>query len=332
MTKIGICVAGYGYFGQKLYGYLTKMNECEVRYLYHTDETKARSYGPLGNSDLVKIIHNQSVDAFVVATPNDQHFDLLWHLLNRGRHHVFVEKPMANSYDEGLRLAGLLKDHRGVFMVGHCHRRENVYRKAKEFLNAGVIGKIVNINFNYSSAKVFTIGKNEWRASAVRADLGPLAMVGSHCIDTIHYLFGKVVSVYARLQNLTGKTESPDTSSVVLNLENEATVFLQCNYNVPIDRYCFISGIKGAIYIDRNRLWLRADPDQMTEDQKFIPSEKIEIEVVKNDPIEEELKEFLNAIRTGKKVETGYEEGLAVIRVLEACRRSAKENVPIRLS
>jgi len=48
--------------------------------------------------------------------------------------------------------------------------------------------------------------------------------------------------------------------------------------------------------------------------------------------VEEELKEFLNAIRTGKKVETGYEEGLAVIRVLEACRRSAKENVPIRLS
>ena len=325
--KIGICIVGYGGFGRKLHGYLSKMDECEVKYLYHPNKEKALLYGELGCWDLEKILADDSVDAFVIATPNDQHFKMLGELLFLNKHHIFVEKPMVVSYAEALALPQLVEMHTKVLMVGHCYRRESVYRKAKELLDAGTIGKIVNINFNYSSPKAFTIRENDWRASATRNDLGPLAMVGSHCIDTVHYLFGKAESVYAQLRNLSGKTEAPDTSSVMMNMENGATVFLQCHYNVPGEKYCFISGTEGGIYVERDKIWLRLG----REAYKSAPSEKKELTVAKVDPIEEELKEFLDAIRTGREVETGYQEGLEVVRVLEACRKSAKENKVIRL-
>lgn len=321
MNKIGICIAGYGGFAKKqLHPRLAKMSDCEVKYLYHPDTEKSASYGSLGISHPGRVICD--TDAIIISAPNDQHFELLAnHFLKYGcDSHIFVEKPMTNSLTEAITLGKLPGFGSKIFMVGHCQRRESVYRKAKELLEQGVIGKVVNVNFNISSSKVFTMSESDWRASAARNDLGPLAMVGSHCIDTVHYLFGKVDSVYAQLKNLSGKTEAPDTSSVVMNLENGATVFLQCNYNVPSEKYCLISGTAGAIYIERGRIWIRSG----RETYKDVPSEKQELTVAKVDPIEEELKEFLNAIENGGKVETGYEEGLAVVRVLEACRRSAK--------
>lgn len=329
--KIGICIAGYGNFGKKLHGYLSRMDECEVKYLYHPDSAKSAQYGPLGTSDIERIWDDPELDAFVIATPNDRHVGFLGGLIFAGRHHVFVEKPMTASYGEALALRQVAQIFPKIFMVGHCQRREGVYRKAKELLGDGRVGKLVNVNFNFSHGGAFTIAPTDWRASIVRNELGPLAMLGSHCIDTIHYLFGEVSSVYAKLENVSGQIKSPDCSSVVMRLENGATVFLQNNYNVPSEKYCFISGTEGAIYIERDKIWLRTGRD--TQDGKrFIPSEKQELAIAKIDPIEEELKEFLNAIQHGGKVETGYEEGLAVMRVLEACRRSATENTVQQLS
>lgn len=324
MDKVGICIAGYGNFGKKLHSYLDQMDECEVKYLYHPDDAKAKLYGVLGISNLDTVLRDGTVGIFIIATPNDQHLDLLARLYYN-RHHIFVEKPtvthIADAYFVDPRTA--FTDR--VFMVGHCQRRESVYRKAKELLDAGAIGKVVNVNFNLSHGGAFTISPNDWRASVTRNDLGPLAMLGSHCIDTIHYLFGKVESVYAKLARLSGKTEAPDMSSVILNLENGATVFLQNNYIVPGEKYCFISGTEGVIYIDNGRIWLRSGCDHQ-EGGKFIRSENQELEIIPVDPIEEELKEFISAIRNGTKVETGYREGLEVVKVLEACRTSAREN------
>lgn len=330
MKKVGICITGYGNFGKKLYEKLSKMDACEVKYLYHPDPEKSAKYGLLGTSDIDRLWDDSELDAFVITTPNDQHFKMLGELLFRARHHIFVEKPMTASCEEALTLQQLVEICPKVFMVGHCQRREGVYRKAKELLSNGAIGKAVNVNFNLSHGGAFSISSTDWRASATRNVLGPLDMLGSHCIDTIHYLFGKVDSVCAKLQNLSGRTEAPDSAVAVLHLANGASVFLQCNYNVPSERYCFISATEGAIYIERDKIWLRTGRD-VQEGKRFVPAEKKELTTIKVDPIEEELEEFISAIQNDGKVETGYLEGLAVVRVLEACRTSAFGNVPVPL-
>ncbi len=322
--KIGVCVAGYGGFAKKqLLPRLQKIGGAEVRFIYHPDRAKARSLGALGTSNLENLLVSPAIQAFVIATPNDKRWELLYPLLKARRHHLFVEKPMVDTIGDLESLGQLAVCYPKVFMVGHCQRREAVYRKAKEFLDNGWIGRVVSVDFNVSSGKAFDMNMGDWRANRSRTPLGSLAMVGSHCIDTIHYLFGKVRSVFAKFESVSGRTESPDTSFVMMNLESGVTALLQCHYSVPRERYCYISGTEGAIYINDDKIALRIG----REKYKDSPSERQEWVTHRVDPIDEELREFIDAIQKGvTQVETGYPEGEAVIRVLEACRKSAEEN------
>src|SRR3990167_2039639 len=98
---VGICLVGVGKFGKKLLNRLEKFPDYyTVNHLYHPDREKAACYGPRGTSDLNRILDDQETEAFVIATPNDQHFDFLCKILSVGRHHAFVEKPITAYYSE----------------------------------------------------------------------------------------------------------------------------------------------------------------------------------------------------------------------------------------
>lgn len=326
--KIGVCLAGFGNFGKRLNEYLDKMPHCRVKYIYHPDKEKARLYGELGSCDLEGILRDPKMDAFVIATPHDQHADLLFRLIREGRHHIFVEKPITAFYQEAETLRGGMQSFKKVFMVGHNQRREACFRKAKELLSQKIIGQLVSVHFNFSHGGAYTISPDNWRYYSARHREGPLVTLGSHAIDTIRYLFGEIKSVYARIQNISGKMKAPDSSMVLMTLkDSDATVLLQANYNVPSEKYCIISGTEGIIYIDRNEIQLRIGRDVIK-----IPSTKQEIPVSQIDTIQAELNEFFDAILNDKQVETGYREGLAVMAVLEACYQSSLKDAPEHLA
>ncbi len=322
--KIGICLAGFGNFGKHIYSYLQKLNRWHVKYLYHPDQKKAQFYGPLGLSDLSAVCNDPDIEAFIIATPNDQHFGLLRRLLQLGRHHIFVEKPMVDDFSQALVLRELAVANKKVFMVGHNQRREAGFRRIKALLDDNVIGKLVNVNFNFSHGGAYNTKPGDWRFSAARHKDGPLITLGSHCIDTIHYLFGRIESVYAMIENLSDKTEAPDCNAVLARLANGAAVFLQANYNVPSEKYCIISGTDGVIYLNRDSLFLR-----IGRDWAKTPSKPMLMEIAFVDAIEEELNEFFYAIIEGKPVETGFSEGFEVVKVLSTCHQSWLKKLPV---
>lgn len=331
-----ICFAGWGNFAHKLGDRLGKLGK--IPYLpcriYHPDPEKAQKNGSLGISDLEAALRDPMIQSFFVITPNDQHFGLLERVLKEGRHHVFVEKPITAYCEEALRLGDLVEVNKKVFMVGHNQRRESVFRKAKEILNSGKIGKVVSVYFNFSHGAAFHLPPDSWRASAKRHREGPLITLGSHCFDTLHYLLGPVESVSAVIQNLTGKTAAPDSNAVMMQMESGATVLLQADYNIPSEKLCLIHGTEGVISIDRCNIRLRLGRDfgsgaAVLIDRK--PTGYEEILVATVDAFEEELKEFFAAIDGNARVETGYAEALNVMMVLECCVQSNKERRAIRV-
>ncbi|MEK7590511.1 MAG: Gfo/Idh/MocA family oxidoreductase [Patescibacteria group bacterium] len=321
---IKICLAGYGNFGKRLNDCLGKIPHCQVKYIYHPEQEKARLYGELGSCDLKGILQDPEVDAFIIATPHDQHAKLLNTLVREGKHHIFVEKPITAFLKEAEALHDSMRSFKKVFMVGHNQRREACFRKAKELLDKKAIGSVVDVSFNFSHSGAYTIGPDNWRYYLARHREGPLVTLGSHAIDTIHYLFGRIKSVYARIQNISGRMEAPDCSAALMKLmDSDATVLLQSNYNVPSEKRCIISGIEGVIYIDRNEIELRTG-----RDINKVPSQKQRISILQVDTMQEELNEFFDAILNGKQIETGYREGLAVMVVLEACYQSSLKDMP----
>ena len=325
MEKAGIAIVGYGGFGKKIAEELEKNPRCQVKYLYHPKPEKAEAYGAKGTSDWERILNDSEITAFIIATPNDRHFEILNKLVTKGDRHIFVEKPMVNTYEEAratLRASRLLDLRDKVFMVGHNQRREFVFRKAKEFLEAGKIGRLVSANINLSTGAAFNIKPDNWRYSAERHSLGPLSTLGSHSIDTIHYLFGRVSKLKASVKNITGKTEAPDCGFVMMELENGVTVFLETKYNSPSEKTCIITGTDGIIYINRNRISLR-----LGRDVNKVPSKEFWSDERSNNTLKEELDEFITAVlRTDSQlVETGIEEGFSTMAILEACRVSASQ-------
>lgn len=319
---VELCLIGVGNFARVIYNKMQQVNGCEVKYCYHPKEEKAKRFDlERGTSDLKKALGE--VDGVLVVTPNDAHFGNVKECLKADKH-IFVEKPVTSLYRDALKLKGMIKKDL-VFMVGHNQRRESYFRYAKKLLNKNKLGKIVSAYFNLSHGGAFSFAPEQWRYSLKRHREGPLITAGVHLMDTTHYLFGEVDSVYARISNISKQTEAPDSNAVILGLKNGASVFMQANYNMPSEESYTIHGTEGTIYVNRGEFFLRMGRDKGVHDS-FVPSKPSPIKLKKIDSIKEELTEFRDAIRFGTKVETGFKEGLNALALIEACYRSNRTN------
>jgi len=311
---------GLGNFGRVLYRKVQQIKDCEITHCYHHNEEKAKKFDPeKGTSDLKTAL--EEVDGVLIVTPNDAHFGNIKECLKADKH-IFVEKPITSLYKDALKLKRMIKKDL-VFMVGHNQRRESYFRHAKKLLDKNQLGKIVSAYFNLSHGGAFSFVPSQWRYSLKRHREGPLITVGIHIMDTVHYLFGKVDSTYARISNISKQTEAPDCNAAILGLGNGGSVFIQTNYNMPSEELCVVHGTEGTIYINRGNFSLRMGRDRKIHDY-FIPSQASPIKLKKIDSIEEELKEFRDAIKRGIKVETGFREGLNALALIEACYQSSK--------
>ena len=319
---VKLCLIGLGNFGRLLDRKIGRIKGLEISYYYHPDIRKAKKFSPeKGTSDLKNALKN--VDGAVIATPNNAHLGNIKRCLKAGKN-IYVEKPVTGFYKDALKLGHLLPE-KPVFMVGHNQRRESYFREAKKILDKNKLGKIISAYFNVSHGGAFSFTPDQWRYSAKSHREGPLMTLGIHLMDTAHYLFGRVDSVYARINNISGQTEAPDCNAVVLGYKNGISVFMQANYNMPSEEICVIHGTEGTLYINRGKLSLRIGRDRRINGS-FVPSEPLPVKLRKTDSIKEELEEFRDAITGRKKVETGFNEGLNALALIEACYRSNKNN------
>lgn len=319
---IRVCLIGLGNFGKTLSRKAKQIKNLEIECCYHPDEKKAIKFDPKkGTSNFENALKN--VVGVIVATPNDTHFENIKKCLRLGKH-IFVEKPITHIYNDALKLKPMLQKNL-IFMVGHNQRKENYFREIKKILDKNKLGKIVSAYFNVSHGGAFSFNPKQWRCSLERHREGPLITLGIHLMDTVHYLFGRVDSVYAKINNISGKTKAPDSNAVILRLTNGAPVFIQANYNMLSEEVFVIHGTDGTIYLNKGELSLRLGRDNKIRNQ-FVASKPLQIKLKKNDSIKEELEEFRDAILGKKKVETGYREGLNALALIEACYQSDKKN------
>ena len=73
------------------------------------------------------------VDAVVVTTPTDTHYEIVNECLDAGKH-VFVEKPIASSSSESKRLVDLARRKNLVLSVGYLYRFNNSVKRVKELV------------------------------------------------------------------------------------------------------------------------------------------------------------------------------------------------------
>jgi predicted dehydrogenase len=96
---------------------------------------------PKTYGDYHELLQDKSIDAVFIATPEHLHCQMLLDALQAGKH-VYVEKPLAHTIEEGERILKAGAASKRVVQVGTQNRSNSLYIKAKEMVAAGMIGEV----------------------------------------------------------------------------------------------------------------------------------------------------------------------------------------------
>lgn len=145
MSKlIHVCVVGYGYWGPKLVrNFLAVGAMVSVLEQDSAKRIQARKdMGTAPDRDYGWFLDQPHVDAFVIATPPETHFDLALRALRAGKH-VLIEKPMALTPLHAKLLTEAAENAGVVLMVDHTFLYHPATQTIKALLNCGdLMGKL----------------------------------------------------------------------------------------------------------------------------------------------------------------------------------------------
>jgi len=96
---------------------------------------------PASYLDYHDLLADQSVDAVFIMTPEHLHHDMTIAALKAGKH-VYIEKPLAHTIEEGFDLVRAWQQSGKVVQVGTQNRSSSLYKKAKELIQQGHIGDV----------------------------------------------------------------------------------------------------------------------------------------------------------------------------------------------
>jgi predicted dehydrogenase len=122
---------------------LTAAADCYDGRLAHCRELWGNSI--LTTRDYREILARSDVDAVLIATPDHWHMQAAVDAMNAGKD-VYVEKPMIHLYSDGPEIIETARKTQRILQVGSQRVSSMIYRKAKQLLEAGTIGKLTVIN------------------------------------------------------------------------------------------------------------------------------------------------------------------------------------------
>lgn len=102
--------------------------------------------------DYSEILARKDVDAVVIAVPDHLHLKIATDALNAGKH-VYLEKPMTWSIEQGMELRKTVEQSRKVLQVGSGGGTYSYTARAREIIQSGVLGKVnmIRISNNRNS-------------------------------------------------------------------------------------------------------------------------------------------------------------------------------------
>jgi predicted dehydrogenase len=151
---IGIGVIGYGYWGPNLVRNFAECKGAAVRMVCdlrkdQLEKVERRYPGVRTTTSPADVWNDPAVDAVIIATPVQHHFELAMSALRAGKH-VLVEKPMTSTSEQASRLIDEAASRRLVLMVDHTFVYTGAVRKMRELAESGDLGDI----YYYDSVRI----------------------------------------------------------------------------------------------------------------------------------------------------------------------------------
>jgi len=324
-SAIRVAVIGCGYWGKNL---VRNFSEQGVLYAV-CDEKKVVAKEMAETYDVKALTFNEviesNVDAVVIASPASKHAEHVKQSLLAGKH-VFVEKPIAISVKDAEELCLIANKVNKKLMVGHLLQYHPAYQKLKQLVLGNKLGKLQYIYSNRLS-----LGK-------IRTEENVLWSFAPHDISMVLGIVdSEPAQVWSSGSSFFDK-EIEDTATLHLLFKNglKAHVFASWFHPYKEQRFVVI-GDKSIAVFDDCLPWdkkLQLYNHKVKWENSFPVIEKsnpIPVDLTEVEPLKNECQHFLNSIIENKNPLTSGEEGLKVLRVLDAAEISLKKKGSVNL-
>ncbi len=262
-----------------------------------------------------EILSNPAITAVTIATPAATHYALVKAALEAGKD-VFVEKPLALSTAEGKHLCEIAEAHGRVLMVGHLLLFHPAIEKLKELVDKGAIGKI-----KYCSSNRLNLGK-------VRIEENILWSFAPHDIAVLIYLIGDAPEEVSSTGEVILQPGIHDVTQTTLRWKRGVTAMINVSWLHPYKEHkLVVVGDKAMLVFDDTKATEKlALYDQGIDFVKGQPVKREDgIEVIAHsdkEPLRAELEHFIDCVNDRSVPRTDGQEGLAVLKVLNAAQHS----------
>ena len=166
-------------------------------------------------ADLATMLRDPAIEGVVLTVPNEQHAPLAREVARAGKH-VYTEKPIASTLEEGLAIQALEPEFGVTVTVGHSARLMAGIRRIRAAIDAGELGRVAFLEANFSNERALELTPQTWRWYKSRAPGGPLSQLAIHQFDVLHYLGGEVVEVSSMASKLSPVGAEVDDQSMTL--------------------------------------------------------------------------------------------------------------------
>jgi predicted dehydrogenase len=336
--QIAIGVLGCGYWGPLLVRNFTGLPDCRVKAVCDVNEARLKHLVTLypdikGMTDPQQFLDDSGLDAVVIATPVKDHYSLAKASLLAGKH-TFIEKPMASSSEQCEELIDIAERNGLVLMIDHTFLYSAPVRKIVEIVQAGDLGDIRYINSRRLNLGLFQKDIN------VAWDLAP------HDISIILHILGEFPTAINCQGNAHVTPQIEDVTNISLSFSHKRFATIQSSWLEPrkIREMTIVGTRRMIVYDDLRtrekiriydvRVELPPHYDTFAEFQysyhygdSYIPH------IQQEEPLKLACQHFIDCIETNSQPVTGGQQGLEMIRILEAASASLEMNgAPVTFS
>jgi UDP-N-acetylglucosamine 3-dehydrogenase len=268
-------------------------------------------------SSYKEMLAEEKIDAVSVVVPTIYHKKVALDCIEAGKH-VLVEKPISNNMEDAKQIVEAAKRKSVKVAVGHIERFNPAVQKLKEMIKTRELGKITTI-----------VARRVGVCPPQIKDANVIIDTAVHDIDVFRFLLEEDPT---KIHALSGKAilKQRDDYADILLKYNGTNAFIQVNWITPVKiRSLAVTGTEGYAelnYITQELVLYKSSYkriDDFSDVVKFGTPKEIKVAVINEEPLKNELKNFLEAIENNKEPLVNGKEGLktleAALKIIECC-------------
>jgi len=218
---MNFAIIGLGYWGKNYFRILNSNDNIKLSAVVDSNQNINLDEETKHFPDLEDMLNSEiNIDAAIIATPTNTHYDITKTLLNNGIH-VLVEKPLSTKADEASELINLADEKNLVLLVDHTFLYNEAINFAIKSIQDGEIGSLLHINFERTNL------------GPIRSDVSCLWDLTTHDVSILNAITPNEPTQIRASSFNTRQTESFDMVNVSLNYENNLFVTMFSSWLHP---------------------------------------------------------------------------------------------------